>query len=1022
MNQHRACLLICLLTAAPASAGNAPAIDFHRDIRPILSQNCFQCHGPDSKARKAELRLDIPREALAHDPPLLVAGQPQQSLIWQRISSSDPDVRMPPRGSNRQLTDAQQQLIRRWIVEGAEFGAHWSLVPPIRRPPPEVPGSSPARNAVDAFILARLETAGLSMSPVANRRTLLRRVTFDLAGLPPTEDELALFLADTAAGAWNRAVDRLLNSPRFGEHMAWNWLVASRYADTNGYQGDRTRVMWPWREWVIGSFNDNLPFDRFTVDQLAGDLVPRATPGQLVATGFNRNHPLNGEGGRIAEENRVDYVLDRTDTTATVWMALTLACAKCHDHKFDPLSQKEYYRFSAYFNSIDESGRVDKGGNANPVARVTTRAQQTELHEIDRLVEQQRAILDRSLESLSAGRRAWIARIRKQIADSSLVGWQTLAPTAATSEAGARLVAQPDHSLLVSGKLAAKDVYEVRAATAPGRITGFRLEALTHPSLEFQGPGRKANFVLTHFAVTVRVSGSRPRKLEFSDVVADQSEESWQVAGAIDPSEKTGWGIWDGLRETAQDRQAVFRLKQPLEIAEGSTLVFRLGQHSRFKEHLIGRFRISVTGVERPGLETATIAPADVLELDGQPVSDLDANRQKRLAEFHRATTGISRTARRLHSISRAARQRLEGGMIESMVMRDRGKPRDTHVLKLARYDQPRGDEKLAHGTPAALPALPAGAPPNRLAMARWLVDPGHPLTARVAVNRLWQTFFGTGLVKTSEDFGSQGDPPSHPELLDWLATEYIRTGWDTKGMIRLLVTSASYRQSSSVTPKQLDADPYNRLLGRAPRQRLPAHVIRDQALAVAGLLVETIGGASVKPYQPPGLWADFSFGKIRYSADSGSKLHRRSLYTFWRRSLGPPNMFDEGTRDVCHVTSQRTNTPLHALILLNDVTFAESSRVLAERLLAMDGDDTSRLRRAFNLVLSRPPSAEELLLITSSLNRARGHYRAHPDHARAFGTVGQHPPRAGLDPVEVAAFGALASLLLNSDEAITRE
>ena len=1021
MNPRHILPLLFLLATPVTSAEDAAAINFPRDIRPILSENCFQCHGPDARARKGELRLDIAGEALGHDPPVLVAGQPDNSVIWKRISSQDPDVRMPPPGSNRQLTDRQRELIRRWIAEGAEFGDHWSLVPPVRRPPP-VQTTGLGANVIDAFILDRLKSAGLTMSPMANRRTLLRRLTFDLVGLPPTEQELTMFLDDTAPGSWNRAVDRLLNSPRFGEHMAWNWLVASRYADTNGYQGDGTRVMWPWREWVISAFNDNLPFNRFTIDQLAGDLVPGTTPEQLVATGFNRNHPLNGEGGRIAEENRVEYVLDRTDTTATVWMALTLACAKCHDHKFDPLSQKEYYRFSAYFNSLDESGRVDRRGNANPVARVTTRAQQTQLHRIDSLIEQQRAILDRPLASLAIQRREWLSRIRRQVSDKMLQGWHSLRPTKTRSRAGAQLKPQADHSLLVSGKMAAVDDYEVQASVPPGPITGFRLEALTHHSLGFQGPGRKSNFVLTHFSVTVHQAGAKPYSLPFADVVADHSEESWNVMGAIDPSPTTGWGVWDGVDETAQNRQAVFRLKKTVNITTNSTLVFRLKQQSRFKEHLLGRFRISVTGVPRPGLATDTIPPAEILELVGKPADTLNADHRKRLAEFHRGTTDQSREAYRRHSIQRAARQRLESGMIESMVMRDRKTPRTTYVLNLARYDQPRDSEKLAHGVPASLPALPKAAPANRLAMARWLVDPGHPLTARVAVNRLWQTFFGTGLVKTSEDFGSQGDPPSHPELLDWLATEYIRTGWDTKRMVRLLVTSSTYRQSSSVTPGQLEADPYNRLLGRGPRHRLPAHVIRDQALAVSGLLVETIGGPSVKPYQPPGLWADFSFGKIRYTADTGAKLYRRSLYTFWRRSLGPPNMFDEGTRDVCHVKPQRTNTPLHALTLLNDVAFVESARVLAERVLATPGDDASRLKRAFSLVLSRPPSPEEMSLVISSLNRARRHYRAHPKDAGAFGTVGSHSPRDGLDPIQVAAFGAVASVLLNSDEAITRE
>lgn len=731
-------LFALLVSTVPVAAAEGNRIDFQRDIRPILSDNCFQCHGPDGRARQAKLRLDIAREALSHDPPVLVPGRPEASRLWQRISSDDPDVRMPPKNSNRSLTPVQRRLIREWIAEGAEFQGHWSLTVPARSPPPALPDVTGAHNVIDSFILARLHQENLVATPAADPRTLLRRLTLDLTGLPPTEEDLSQFLSDTRPGAWERTVDRLLASPRLGEHMSWNWLTAARYADTNGYQGDGTRVMWPWRTWVIRAFNDNLPFDRFTIEQLAGDQLSKPTPQQLVATGFNRNHPLNGEGGRIAEENRVEYVLDRTDTTATVWMALTLGCAKCHDHKFDPLTQKEYYRFSAYFNSLDESGRVDAKGNAKPV-------------------------------------------------------------------------------------------------------------------------------------LTVEVLG-------------------------------------------------------------------------------------------RPG--------------------------QK----------------------------------VETMVMRNRKAPRDTFVLKLARYDQPVTNEKLAHGTPAALPPLPVDIATSRLGLARWLVDPTHPLTARVAVNRLWQAFFGSGLVKTSEDFGSQGEPPSHPRLLDWLATEYIRRGWNTKALIRLIVTSATYRQASVFSTRLLEADPYNRLLSRGPRYRLPAHLIRDQALAVSGLLVEQIGGSSVKPYQPPGLWADFSFGKIKYSADSGPRLYRRSLYTFWRRSLGPPNMFDEATRDICSVRPQRTNTPLHALTLLNDETYAEAARVWAERLLASPGEDTNRLARGFTLLLTRVPTRQERDLLLSSLNRARQYYRKNPALAREYGSVGRHAPATGLDPLEVAAWGAITSLLLNCDEALTRE
>ncbi|MFO0844978.1 MAG: DUF1549 domain-containing protein [Gemmataceae bacterium] len=746
-------------------------LDFIRDVRPVLADACFACHGFDKSKRKAGLRLDTDEGRAVVEP-----GRPDESELIRRLVSADARKRMPPAKFARPLDPRQIETLRRWVAEGANWAPHWAYVAPKSPPLPAVQHPAWPRNPVDQFVLARLEREGLTPSPEAPRHTLIRRLSLDLTGLPPTPDEVDAFLADSRPDAYERLVDRLLASPRFGERLAYDWLDAARYADSNGYQSDRDRVMWPWRDWVVRAFNADQPFDQFTVEQLAGDLLPGATREQVLATGLHRNHPLNGEGGRVAEESRVDYVHDRVDTTATVWMGLTLGCSRCHDHKFDPFTARDYYRLAAFFNSIDESGAVDRGGNANPV-------------------------------------------------------------------------------------------------------------------MEFPTPQQEAR------------------------------------------------------------RQVLVQEIQDLE-----------------ERRLIGPDK-------------------------------------------------AQRTINKEVKIKRDMLAALERGMPTVMVMRDRPTPRPTHVLVRGAWDRP--GEKVSPGVITSL-APPANERPNRLALARWLVEERHPLTARVVVNRYWQMLFGVGLVKTAEDFGVQGESSSHPELLDWLAVEFRTSGWDVKHLMKLMVTSATYRQSSRVPPGLAERDPDNRLLARGPRFRLASQIIRDQALALSGLLVGQVGGPPVKPYQPPGLWEEFSFGYIRYKQDRGTSLHRRSLYTFWRRTVGPTNLFDASMRQVCEVRPTRTNTPLHALVTLNDVTFAEAARVLAGRALREGGDD--RPAWAFRVVTSRPPSDPERAVLSRAYERLLRRYRDDVDSARQVIAAGESPVEASADPAELAALAGVCAMLLNLDEVLTKE
>jgi hypothetical protein len=1031
-----------ILIAGLVLSGPAPEIDFNRDVRPILSENCFGCHGPDGAARKAWLRLDTPEGAqakLRSGRRAVVPGGPSESALIERVESFGRG-HMPPASSNKHLKAEQVRLLRRWVEQGAKWSAHWAFVPPRRPPLPTVSRADWPRNGIDHFIIAGLDRAGLIPSPEAERTRLIRRVTLDLTGLPPTPAEVDAFLADRSPGAYEKVVDRLLDSPHCAERLALEWLDVARYADTHGYNIDPGRHMTPWRDWVIDAFRRNLPFDRFTVEQLAGDLLPGATAAQKIATGFNRNHMTNVESGALDEEFRTAYVVDRVNTTAAAWLSLTVACAQCHDHKFDPISQKEYYQLFAFFQNVAEKGIEGDHGNADPVLRLPMSPGQ------HYRAEQWRA----RLAALRARRRdeeddnRALRQVQRAVPIEA-VAWQGLRPVAAFALSGARARALSDGSVAVAGEVPAEDTIVVTAEVPFAHPTALRVESLpVEPphggrnltvllGLALLWPmslriGRRGRWTRRHIAL-ICLAVSAGTVAVFWASLAD---DVWVVAKLYHLSDRRA-GDDEALSIKFVSLYAADR--EPPEDPLDEFLYLRPGGETAGASG-DGVARLQVSRKVLPG------APARLRVV----LQALYPAAGQRLRRFRlRATCDDNlldpSTAFRDKQVAAAedALDRIEREAT-CMVMEEMAEPREAFVLVRGAYD--RRGERVEADVPAVLPPLPADAPHTRLGLARWLVDPGHPLTARVAVNRYWQMLFGTGLVATPEDFGTQGQPPSHPELLDWLAVEFVRPspaplgtgvahGWDVKALLRLLVTSATYRQGSARAPATSDRDPHNRLLGRFPRVRLQAEFIRDQALAVSGLLNRTVGGESVYPYQPAGLWEElaqrsdsYKWSAQTYVQSHGPDLYRRSLYTFWKRAAPPPNLlaFDAPPREVCCLRRAQTNTPLQALVLLNDPTFVEASRKLAERLLTEAATPSRRVELGFRSCTARLPAAEEtdeLLRLYREQQRA---FAADAQAARRLLTVGESPRREGLDDDELAAWTVVVGVLLNLDETITKD
>ena len=1019
--------LAATLFATAAAAVAPAAVNFQADVRPILSDRCYACHGPDKDTRMSPLRLDIEEGAFA---PLasggfaIVRGEPEKSELIRRVEDPDPGRRMPPASmGHAELTAEQVATLRIWVQEGAPWSQHWAFEPP-RKADDDSPGSdSGAVNPVDRFVLARLREGGIEPSEPADKATLLRRVTLDLTGLPPTPAEVDEFLDDPSPAAYERAVERLLASPRFGERMAFRWLEAARYADTNGYQNDQERDMWRWRDWVIEAFNGNMPFDRFTVEQLAGDLLPNPTLAQRIATGFNRNHRGNAENGTDPDEYQVEYAVDRLETTATVWLGLTMGCARCHDHKYDPISQKEFYEFFAFFNNVSDRGRYYKYGNTPPVVRAPTREQQARLDALDGRIahleerlEGQRRSIDEAMTANGAlaGCESWAFSER-------LVARRTFEASHSGAEGRHGRAARLDGKRFFDlGNIANFDFYDP-----------FTLSAWIRPTAKTGGIVARYNTAGPKGYGLFLVDGKLQLRIDTTSI-SDRMRVESEASIPLDEWTHVA-GVYDGTRATAgmllyvNGRQVATRslideslnsskIAEPLRIGHGPR------PDDRF-EGLIDDVRVysRPLSTEEAAVVAVAETPSQIAALTRE--SRTPAQRRKlRWAFLESPAAGPATATWTALRALRLEREDFLASLPTVMVMEERRDVRPTHFLFRGSFDAPR--EQVAPGLPAALPPLPAGAPKNRLGLARWLTDPSHPLTARVTVNRFWQQLFGRGIVATVEDFGSQGAAPTHPELLDWLARDFIDSGWDVKALLRTIVTSATYRQSSIVRPDLLQRDPENLLLARAPRQRLAAESIRDQALAIAGVLSPESGGPSVKPYQPGGLWKELSNWKA-YQNDHGDDLYRRSLYTFWKRTLGPPAMlaFDAAPRETCVVHEVRTNTPIQALNLMNDPTYTEAARLYAERMIREGGaSDEDRLQYGFLLATAREPGDTEASILRASLNRYRDRYQTDPEDAERYLAAGEHERDASIEVPELAAFTAVASLLLNLDETITRE
>ena len=986
---------------------DAEEVTFNRDVLPILSNNCFVCHGPDAGTRKAHMRLDR-RDGAVGPYGVIEPGDPEASLLIERITEADPEDRMPPPESGRHLTDEQIQTLREWIAQGAVWEGHWSLTAPTHQPPPSVSNDAWCRTHIDRFILARLDREGIDPSPEADRRTLIRRVTLDLTGLPPTPEEVAAFLEDGSPDAYERLVDHLLASPHFGEHAAVPWLDIARYADSQGWEKDALRTMWRYRDWVIDAFNADMPFDQFTLEQIAGDLLPEPTLAQRIATGFHRNTQTNTEGGTDNEEFRSAAVIDRVSTTLQGWMGLTAGCAQCHDHKFDPISHQEFYELYAFFNQSADADLDDD----RPFIKAPTPLQERALADLVAGAAAIKAHIEEPDEALRSQVQAWIAsRCGEE-------DWHVLVPKSVTSESDTLFDVLEDGTVVASGLSPPTQVYHVEVATDLAIINGLRLEAIEGPG--GVGPGRTdgQNFVLTEISLHVK-GADEPLAITSASATHEQSDYS--VAGAIDGDLTTasGWAIAGG---TDRNQEAVFRLEDPLALGAG-TLGVTLTQ-AYGHEHTLARFRLAVTG----HVEPSVTAPADIqLLADGN--DSHTAAEWARLSAFSVDEGDVFEALRCERDASRDAHDAYEQAISTALVMEDLPENQQRTTMRFVRGSFLSPDTELGPlhpSVPAALHPLEGDtARRSRADLARWLVAAENPLTARVQVNRVWQRIFGIGLVETSDNFGVQGARPSHPQLLDWLARHWQGDlAWSPKALARVLVTSATYRQSSRVDPEMLARDPSNRLLSRMPRLRLSAEQVRDTALAAAGILVtDRIGGPSVTPHVPKGMLPQ-AFTTFVQGQSSGDDLYRRGLYTQWRRTGHYPTFatFDAPSREECQVGRERSNTPLQALVLLNDAAFLAAAQGMARRTIAAHPEDVdARIGAAFEWALARPPSDQEQAILRDVHDAALAVCDEGDEDSAALATEPLGPLPADMAVDDAVAMTVACNVILNLDEFVNR-
>lgn len=1012
-------IIVLLVLTHDSHAGD---VDFDSQIRPLLSDRCFRCHGPDAAARKADLRLDLESSATEA---VIVRGKPAKSELIRRITNSDPDVHMPPPDSKLELSTGEIELLRRWIAEGAVWKKHWAFVMTRKPALPKVKNAKWCRNEIDRFILRKLDEAGLAPAPSTARERLIRRLSFDLTGLPPTLAEIDAFVNDRQSGAYERVVDRLLKNKHYGERMTADWLDLARYSDTYGYQVDRDRFVWPWRDWVVRAFNTNMPYDQFVTEQLAGDLLPNSTDDQILATTFNRLHPQKVEGGSTPEEFRIEYVSDRTQTFATAFLGLTMECCRCHDHKYDPLSQREYYQISAFFDNIAEAGLYSYFTSSVPTPTLALVDAATEA-KIAGLRREVMAVINTLSELTETRRDAFNAWRQKSVVPETLIPGRIANLDFEGEITGGNSSVPGRHGKAV--KLSGDDGIGMK-------VGNFRRSDPFSISLWMNTPDLPERAVVFHRSRAWTDAGSRGYQLLIENGRLSASLIHFWPGNAIrirtrKPLPVGSWQhvvvTWNGfsdvmgLRIFLNGKIAecdVVRDNLTKNITGGGGDNITIGQRFRdrgFKNGLIDEFQVFER--QLTAIEVAQLFDGSTLSDAMKARNETDSSDEDALYHYYLMT--IDPAYRKQLDDLRKKRRQLNdvlNGLREIMVMREDAIPRQTYLLKRGAYDAPT--EPVQPGTPAILPIFPKDAPRNRLGLARWLTQPENPLAGRVAVNRFWQIIFGEGLVRTPEDFGRQGKPPTHPELLDWLTHDFVSNGWNTKRLLKQIVMSSTYRQSSDAAAESVSRDPQNRLLSRSLTHRLPAEMLRDNALAASGLLVRKTGGPPVKPYE-----LEVSFKPAK--RDKGEGLYRRSLYTYWKRTGPAPVMrtLDASKRDVCRVRRERTSTPLEAFVLMNGPQFVEAARVLGQRIMKRNaGDDTAALAVVFRTLTARHPSDSESEIIGRLFQQQLKYFTNHPDQAKKYLQNGDSPLDASLDAIRLAAVSAVANALFSFDEVVNR-
>jgi hypothetical protein len=1011
------CWSLCLLVVCGSLSAADRPVNFARDIKPILASKCFACHGPDEKVRKGDLRLDTREGALESD--VFTPGKGAASELVARVTSTDPKKQMPPLDSKKPgVTKEEAELLKQWIDAGAKYDLHWSYAPQVKHAPPAIKDpkwKAWPKNAIDAFVVDAQLQRGLHPATDADKRTLIRRLSLDLTGLPPSAEEVEAFVKDASPAAYEKLVDKLLESPHYGERMAMFWLDLVRFADTGGYHSDNHRDISPYRDWVIQAFTDNKRFDEFTIEQLAGDLLPGGTNDQKIASGYNRLLMTTEEGGAQAKEYTAKYMADRVRNVSSVWLGATLGCAECHNHKFDPYSTKDFYAMGAFFADVQEKavGRQDQ-------VSMPSSATQRQLASLDSQLAAARQKLDAPSAELDAAQSKWEAQAKTELA-SAKSAWQVSKPEKAESSNKQTLTAQDDFSVLASGENPATDTYTITLPAEAEKLTGLRLEALTHDSLTNKSLSRgNGNFVLTEISIGIQGVDGAEKPIKLKAAEADFSQKDYPVANAIDGKTNTGWAI--AGHEKAANHMAVFAFAEPAKGGAGYKLIVKLAHDSQFPQHNIGRFRLSVTSQEKPSLAMPSGIPVEI-------AAALEVAADQRTPEQKNAITKHFRniapeTAAARNEIAALEQQKKTLSESSMTLITSSGSPRMVRILARGNWLDDSG-EVVQPAVPAFLGKVGAeGQRATRLDLANWLVAKDNPLVARVFVNRLWKIMYGHGLARNMEDYGTQGYYPTHPELLDWLAVEFRDSGWDVRHMLKLMAMSHTYQQTSVSHAALREQDPGNDWLTRQDRYRIDGEFVRDNALAISGLLTRKIGGPSVKPYQPDGYWQFLNFPTRTYVHDKGENLYRRGMYTYWQRTFINPSYiaFDVPSREECTNERPRSNTPLQALVLLNDPTFVEAARALATRMIKEGGATAEgRIDFAFRQGVGRPATSSEIAVLMALQKKHLAEYTADKAQAAAALTNGDSKPPEAIDAAELAAWTSVARAILNLHEVVTR-